>query len=81
MDALLVGYGPLGIIVVWLATRVENRLTKVERGLDRTARALDAHTRSILLEVLTRPQLPRTIEVEAHKILSILESETKGDGK
>jgi len=78
-NVLLLGYGPLGVFVVWLMWRVEERLDRIDRTNARASRALDAHTRSILLEVVSRPTVPVTIEREARRILGQLEAEATGD--
>lgn len=70
IESALLVYGPLGIMVGWFMFRMEKRLERIES-------ALNGLTRGILIEVITRRDVPPAIEREARALLDELRPDAR----
>lgn len=66
----LVQVGAVGAILAWFLIRLEPRLHQMERSIDRFSRVM-------LLDVLSRPQVPAAVKRQAEGILTDMDHERR----
>lgn len=69
--APLLNLGTGGVVLAWMMFRFERRVEGVER-------ALNAHARAMLIEVLTRRDVPPNVALEVRELLDDLGGQKGG---